>query len=248
MQNTFEKKGVASNVNDAVIVKDIDEKQGIVTGYFSVFGNIDSDGDMIMPGAFKKSLSENSHRIKHLWQHSVSHPLSGTKNNRLTLKEDSYGLYFESQISQTSWGKDAIQAYVDGVVDEHSIGFRTIKERKASSYNELIELKLMEGSTVTWGANEMARSNDMKSLTKEDFIKCMDEEYKALKNGDFESDDFFALLDIYHNQFKQYFLDLTTKSTPAAVLAPEPPKGLKAEDVLLLNTTLLKTKLSIQTL
>ena len=39
-------------------LKDVDVKTMTMTGYFSKFGNIDSDGDMMMPGAFKKSLNE----------------------------------------------------------------------------------------------------------------------------------------------------------------------------------------------
>src|SRR5688572_29748388 len=51
-----------------MMLKDIDEKKGRVLGYFSKFGNVDSDGDMIMPGSFTKTLKENGHRIKHLYQ------------------------------------------------------------------------------------------------------------------------------------------------------------------------------------
>ena len=39
-------------------VKDVDVKEGIVSGYFSAFGIVDSDGDIMMPGAFKRSISD----------------------------------------------------------------------------------------------------------------------------------------------------------------------------------------------
>ena len=56
-------------------IKGADEKKGIVEGYASIFGNIDSDKDMIMPGAFSKTITERGPgsakpRIKHLWQHN----------------------------------------------------------------------------------------------------------------------------------------------------------------------------------
>ena len=84
-------------------VKDVDAKQGIVTGYFSVFGNKDSDGDVIVPGAFKKTLMENGpesegKRIKHLLQHDVDRPLS--KPN--VLKETSYGHYRDWETDRKS--------------------------------------------------------------------------------------------------------------------------------------------------
>lgn len=198
------------------LIKDIDESQGIVSGYFSVFGNVDSDGDMIMPGAFKKTLSENIGRIRHLNQHNPLQPLS----RPTVLKEDSYGLYFESHISRTSYGRDVIQLYADGVVDEHSIGFNTIQQQKAQGYNELTELKLWEGSTVTWGANEMARATGMKSMTKEQLIDKMGSVVKALKNGKYENEEIFDILDLYFKQLQQHISEIM--STQAAEEAPEP--------------------------
>ena len=50
-------------------VKDVDTVKGIVTGYFSSFGNKDSDGDIIQKGAYTKSINENFDRIKHLLDH-----------------------------------------------------------------------------------------------------------------------------------------------------------------------------------
>ena len=71
--------GIVQNVEGALMVKDIDTVQGIITGYFSVFGNIDSDKDMIMPGAFKKSIQTQGARIKHLWQHDHRKPIAAPR-------------------------------------------------------------------------------------------------------------------------------------------------------------------------
>ena len=38
-------------------IKDLDVATGIVTGYFSQFNSIDLDGDVIMPGAFTKTIA-----------------------------------------------------------------------------------------------------------------------------------------------------------------------------------------------
>ena len=38
-------------------LQDIDDKTGIVKGYGSIFGNIDSDGDIITKGAYTKTIS-----------------------------------------------------------------------------------------------------------------------------------------------------------------------------------------------
>lgn len=216
------------NVSDAAsgVIKDVDVKTGTVTGYFSIFGNIDSDGDMIMPGAFKRTLQNNYKRLKHLNQHRPHEPLSGTKDNRLIVKEDTKGLYFESQISQTSYGKDTLLLYQDGVLDEHSIGFEVVQTQKAKGYNELVELKLWEGSSVTWGANEMAGTNSVKSLNKEQCFSKMNEVLKAIKHGKYENEEIFEMLDLYFKQLQQQINDI---STQPALQAPDPL--LKADDL-----------------
>lgn len=233
MKNVFEYKSISAEI------KDIDEQKGIVTGYFSAFGNVDSDNDMIMPGAFTKTLNENQKRIKHLWQHDVRYPLS----KPMVLKEDSYGLYFESEISKTSYGKDVLQLYKDGVVDEHSIGFRTERKNKKDKHNELIELKLWEGSTVTFGANANTPFTGMKAMTVDDVVEKMDRTWKAFRNGKYENEEIFEQLDIYFKQLQQVFIDLTSKSTHVAEEAPAP--DVKGNDELLLTITQFTKNLNI---
>lgn len=146
-------------------VKDVDVKQGIVTGYFSAFGNVDSGSDMIMKGAFKDSLVNDMHRIKHLWQHDSNTPIG-----KITmLKEDDYGLYFESKLSKSDKGVEASILYEEGIINEHSIGYqeqeseKKTNEKGDTTHWELTKLKLWEGSTVTWGMNEMALMTEVKS-------------------------------------------------------------------------------------
>lgn len=215
MKDVFQYKSITQGH-----IKDVDTATGTVTGYFSVFGNIDSDKDMIMPGAYKKTLEENKSRIKHLWQHDVRYPLAKPS----VLKEDNHGLYFESSISKTSYGKDVIQLYADGVIEEHSVGFQTVKNSQKSGYNEITEIKLWEGSTVTFGANSSALVTGMKGLNAEDVLTKMDHVLKSLRNGKFETEEIFEQLDIYFKQLQQVLIDITKESTQPAVEAVEPVK------------------------
>ena len=87
MANLF---NVKTEVLSAEIM-DLNVKQGIVTGYFSKFNNVDADGDIIRPGAFTKTIKENGPesslpRIKHLLNHDPSLPLGVLTS----LKEDGY--------------------------------------------------------------------------------------------------------------------------------------------------------------
>lgn len=146
-------------------VKDIDSKQGIISGYFSAFGNIDSDGDIMMPGAFQRSIAdwgpEGKARIKHLMNHDPSQPLGKI----LELKEDGYGLYYRSQIGKHRLGQDFIKMVESDLIKEHSIGFRTLREQKSDTANEIHEVMLFEGSSLTaWGANEATPVINMKSI------------------------------------------------------------------------------------
>ena len=54
---------------------DADDKSGIVKGYGSVFGNKDSDGDIITKGAYTKTIKENGDRVRYLYQHNMDWPL-----------------------------------------------------------------------------------------------------------------------------------------------------------------------------
>jgi HK97 family phage prohead protease len=112
-------------------VKDVDTKQGIVSGYFSAFGMVDSDGDIIMPGAFKRSINDwgpdGKGRIKHLLNHDPSQPLGKIKE----LSEDSYGLKYTSAVGTHNLGRDFVKMVESGLINEHSIGFRTLREQKS---------------------------------------------------------------------------------------------------------------------
>ena len=207
MKNVLEFKSIIANSES---IKDVDEKSGVITGYFSIFGNIDSDKDIMMPGAYKKTLSEGYRRIKHLYQHDPFRPLSGVKNERLKVYEDAKGLYFESTISKTSWGRDAIQLYADGVVDEHSVGFQTVKSLDKEGYREITEVKLWEGSTVTWGANEFALSKS--AMTVEELEKKMNNIMKAIRNGKYENEDIFDSLEYYFKQLQNFIITLQNNS------------------------------------
>ena len=171
-------------------IKDVDIKSGIVTGYFASFNNIDSDGDVIRPGAFKRSIGDRgpngSNRIYHLLQHNILKPLSKPH----ILREDKVGLYFESKVSGTEYGKDTVILYSEGVFNEHSIGFKTLEEEfmDEEGFNEIREVKLFEGSTVTLGANSQTPFTGFKMDERMDLLT------KAITDGKFTDQTFELLL------------------------------------------------------
>jgi HK97 family phage prohead protease len=143
---------------------------GSVVIYASVFDNVDSDGDKIIKGAFKRTLKERgpqgSNDILHLMFHDTFQILGKPSE----LKEDDFGLRSITPIPATTLGKDTYILYKTKVYDQHSIGYKTMDSEqevtKGVSVNILKELKLWEISTVPWGANPMARTSEVKSETK----------------------------------------------------------------------------------
>lgn len=203
-------------------VKDMDMKKGEVMGYFSAFGSVDSDGDAIMPGAFKRSIAEwgpeGKGRIKHLLNHDPSKPLGKI----MELKEDSYGLYYRSQIGTHTLGKDFLKMVESGLIAEHSIGFQTLREQKATDHNEIYDVKLYEGSSLTaWGANENTPLIGMKGVKTISEIK---DEIKAFEKFIRNSDASNETIELCIIKVRQLAQQIEKMSSTLEAEAPEQQK------------------------
>ena len=137
-----------------------DSESGIFEGYASVFGNVDSDGDIVEQGAFAKFLADDWSRVKILALHNDQWLPIGKP---VELYEDDVGLYIKVKISQTTLGADVLQLLKDGVLDEMSIGYIVLDSCMDGGVRHLMELALIEVSVVTWAANEQAKVLDVKS-------------------------------------------------------------------------------------
>lgn len=177
MQNELEQKAINLEI------KSIDDEQNIVEGYASTFGGSpDSWGDVVVEGAFSKTIQERGNRVKFLWQHRFDKPIGKV----VDLKEDSIGLYFKAKISETEKGKEVMQLMKDGVIDRVSIGYSTVKSEydNSTDIRYLKEVKLFEISAVTFPANDRAvitsakNAQQMEEKTTEELL----EETKTLIN------------------------------------------------------------------
>ena len=134
-------------------------------GYAASYGNIDSDNDIIEPGAFAKSIKEGfpANRIKVLWQHEADEPIG----RPIEMREDSKGLYVKARLSNVEKGIEAMELMRDGVIDRMSVGF-SIPQGKSSitgdGIRHIYEGKLFEFSLVTWPANDQAIITGVKTL------------------------------------------------------------------------------------
>ena len=132
----------------------------VFSGYASTF-DVDLGGDIITPGAFKKTIDGRQDKIKVLWQHNE--PIGKS----MRLYEDSIGLFVEGKVSKTRLGDEAIELMRDRVIDQMSIGF-SIPAGKSEMSDEglriIREVKLFEFSPVTFPMNENAIITSVKNM------------------------------------------------------------------------------------
>lgn len=139
---------------------------GEFEGYGSIFGNKDSYGDIVVPGAFAKSLDEWKEKGRQpalLWQHQMDEPIGVYTE----IREDDAGLYVKGQllIDDDPLAKRAHAHMKAGSLSGMSIGYRLIdwefdKDKEAWM---LKEIDLWEVSLVTFPANDEARIQNVKS-------------------------------------------------------------------------------------
>ena len=186
-------------------VIDADEKMGIVKGYGSIFGNVDSDGDIINKGAYKKTIQENGSRVKYLYQHDMDKPIG----KMVHLGEDEKGLVFEAQVPKTRLGMDVIELMKAGVITENSVGILPIQKSMSGQYREINEVKLFEVSAVTLAANDQAMIVDVKGNNDpEKIFKRFDNMAKLIRKGDISDELGYALeAEIY--KLKSLYINAT---------------------------------------
>lgn len=145
---------------------------GTFSGYASTFGNVDSYGDIVMPGAFNKSLSTRPpQKVKMLWQHDSSQPIGVWHS----IQEDSKGLFVKGKIlKEIAKGAEAYALMKEGVIDSMSIGYMTLEsEYTKSGIRQLNELGLMEVSLVTFPANDQATVTSLKEFNPREIEKAL---------------------------------------------------------------------------
>lgn len=137
--------------------------EGEFTGYASVFGNIDSYGDKVMPGAFTKTLAEwqdSGNPIPLLWGHNMTDPdyNVGTITDAV---EDEKGLLVTGKLDMESPKSQQVYRLMKGKrVNQMSFAYDVIdggptqKSDDSDAAYELRELKLYEVSIVPIGANQ----------------------------------------------------------------------------------------------
>jgi HK97 family phage prohead protease len=127
--------------------KTIDDEKGSVEAVFSVFNNMDTDGDVMVPGSIKSGFKDNQVPMvfAHKWDQPIGKGVISQDENKAVFK----GSFF----MDTEAGKEAY-ALAKGMGDlqEWSFGFRIddaeVKGFQSEEMEEEVEARFIKSATV----------------------------------------------------------------------------------------------------
>lgn len=201
-------------------IKDVDTTKRTVLWVGNAFEYLDSDMDVLLPGCAAESIkawgpaSNSVVKIKH----AVGHDLTQLPGKIIELEEgveNIKGVNIKcikgaTRMADTTLGNDTLTNYLEGVYDNHSIGFqyqeykflerahgnseqgrefkemidRLINPEDAQNINMLLsvsKIKLYENSTVAFGANSMTPYLGAKSGNPESLALMLSNRLKKLQ-------------------------------------------------------------------
>jgi HK97 family phage prohead protease len=152
---------------------------GEFSGYAAVFGNIDSHGDVILPGAFRESLNERKASGRPISMFLMHRVLGGDGlpiGVWRAVEEDARGLRVEGKISgmNTDLGRLRYELVKDGALGELSIGYKvrpngaTFGKGAGQPRRTLTALDLSEISIVNEGSNNLTKIDEIKAAVHDE--------------------------------------------------------------------------------
>ena len=142
--------------------------EGQFTAYASVFGNMDSYGDIVDQGAFTNTLAKSAEKgsvIPVLWGHDMGNPFANI-GAVLEAEEDDYGLKVTGQLDLDN--PTAVQVYrlLKGRrTNTMSFAYTLVRADQEDDGFHIHELELHEVSIVQVPANQLAEVLAVKSAT-----------------------------------------------------------------------------------
>jgi HK97 family phage prohead protease len=206
-------------------VEDVDKESRKVKAVWARMSNVDLDNDIISPAAFTKTINERGPQGKNLiWSlvdHNTSMKYALGKPKELYVEGDA--LIAVTEVIETEMGEDMLKLYEAGLINQHSIGFSTIKSEMDNStgIRTITELMLYEGSAVLWAANPETPTISIykgmdAEVVKETLNGRLEKLIKAFKHGTF-TDETFSLLEIEIKQIQTAINEITTQPAAKAV-------------------------------
>src|SRR5436190_5181510 len=124
------------------------EEPGTFTGLASVYNNTDLHGEVVLPGAFTKTIAERP-VVKLLYQHDTWTPIGVGE-----ISDSDAGLVIKARLALgVEKARETYELLKAGVLDSLSIGFDVIKDAVEGKVRKISEIRLWEVSVVTFPAN-----------------------------------------------------------------------------------------------
>jgi len=149
------------NLTIPLEIKSLSDRE--FSGHGSIFGNVDLGGDIVVPGAFKRSLAQHKKAgglPALFWMHDPSR----VAGKWLDMSEDKTGLQVKGVLADTPLGNEIHTLLKMDAVKGLSIGYRTLDQDFDKDGNRLIkEAELWEVSVVSLPMNPLAQVAHVKS-------------------------------------------------------------------------------------
>ena len=150
-----------TNLTIPLKIKQLSERE--FSGHGSIFGNEDLGGDVVVPGAFKRSLAQHR-KTKSLPQMFWMHDPSRVPGKWVSMGEDQDGLKVKGVLAETPLGDEIHTLLEMDAVRGLSIGYRTVDQDYDDEGRRLIkEVDLWEVSVVSLPMNPLAQVAHVKS-------------------------------------------------------------------------------------
>jgi uncharacterized protein len=132
---------------------------GTFVGLGAVYNNVDLGNDMILPGAFTKTLAEKGGEVPLLMGHDSKLPIGIAR-----LSDSPQGLMVQGKLVLEADGSRSAYALLKaGVIKGLSIGYDSVKSVMDNGVRKLSEIKLWEISLTAFPMNERATITAVKS-------------------------------------------------------------------------------------
>ena len=233
---------------------EVDESQRTVDLIANTYYYFDSFGDVLISGCCLKSIKDRGPKsnlpgkIKHLSNHNLSKGIARIEMIEEAKINGNDVLHGNSWMSETADGEDTLIKYKEGLIDQHSIGFRYINlqwlEAEADEFDDMLknlinpedaidagfmwivkEIELFEYSSLDgFGANRLTPFLGVKSENKtvqyNNLITKLDALHVAMRSGGEKE-----TLALQEKQIKQMIYELYNPEPSLKDTLNEPPDG-----------------------
>lgn len=148
-----------------VKAEESESSTGVFTGYASVFGNVDSYGDVMVQGAFADTLKEwEGRKIPVFYGHDLTDPMNNIGYVE-SAEEDDTGLLVKCVVDTEGPGNGPVvyKLLKEGRIDRMSFGFYVNDADHKDGKTYIKSVALLEVSVVPAPANPEAAITDVKS-------------------------------------------------------------------------------------